>query len=73
MWLHKEIRQLLEPYDSDYNLTSVQQAKETFDTAIALLGELSDTRISDYAVDLNRHKEELIAPWELESHFSYSY
>ena len=64
VWLHKEIRQSLEPYDSDYNLTSVQQVKETFDTAIALLRELGDTRISDYAVDLNKHKEELIAPLE---------
>jgi hypothetical protein len=72
VWLHKEIRQSLEPYDGDYNLTPVQQVKETFDTAIALLRELGkslgDTRImetiSDYAVDLNKHKEGLIAPLE---------
>jgi len=64
VWLQKEIHQSLEPWNSDYTLTSVQQAKETFDTAIALLGELGDTRISDYAVDLNKHKEELIAPLE---------
>jgi hypothetical protein len=68
VWLQREIRQSLEPYDSDYNLTSVQQAKETFDTAIALLRELGkslcDTKISDYTVDLNKHKEELLAPLE---------
>ena len=64
VWLQREIRQSLEPYDSDYNLTSVQQVKETFDTAITLLRELDDTKISDYAVDFNKHKEELIAPLE---------
>jgi hypothetical protein len=72
VWLQREIRQSLEPYDSDYNLTSVQRVKETFDTAIALLIELGkslgDIRImetiNDYAVDLNKHKEELIAPLE---------
>jgi len=61
-----KIRQSLEPWNSDYTLTSVQQAKETFDTAIALLRELGkslgDTKISDYTVDLNKHKEELLAP-----------
>ena len=68
VWVQREIRQSLEPYDSGYNLTSVQQAKETFDTAVALLGELgksfSDTRIRDYVVDFNKHKEGLIAPLE---------
>ena len=57
VWLQREIRQSLEPWNSDYTLTSVQQAKETFDTALALLRELGDTKISDYTVDLNKHKE----------------
>jgi len=64
VWLQREIRQSLEPWNNDYTLTSVQQAKETFDTAIALLRELGDTKISDYTVDLNKHKEELLAPLE---------
>jgi len=64
VWLQREIRQSLEPWNSDYTLTSVQQAKETFDTALALLRELGDTKISDYTVDLNKHKEELLAPLE---------
>jgi hypothetical protein len=68
MWLHTEIRQSLEPWNSDYIPIPVQQAKETFDTAVALLyqlGEsLGDTRIIDYASDLEKHKEELMSPLE---------
>ncbi len=62
VWLQREIRQSLEPYDSDYNLTSVQQAKETLDTAISLLCEMGI--INDYVQGLKKHREELIAPLE---------
>jgi hypothetical protein len=68
VWLQSEIRQSLEPYDIRNNLTSVRQTKETLDTAISLfieLGESSkDNRIKDYAQDLKKHREGLIAPLE---------
>jgi hypothetical protein len=68
VWLQREIRQSLEPYDSDYKLTSVQQSKETLDTAISLLCELGkslgDSKINDYVQNLAKHREELMAPLE---------
>lgn len=62
VWLCGEIRQVLEPYTSQYTLTSVQQAKETFETAIFLLQELGDTDVSKYASRLLKHEDELLAP-----------
>ena len=64
VWLQSEIRQSLQPYDSEYNLTSVRQTKETLDTAISLLSELGDNRVKDYAQCLKKHRDELIAPLE---------
>jgi hypothetical protein len=64
VWLQSEIRQSLEPYDSEDNLISVSQAKETLDTAISLLCELRDNKINDYVQVLKKHREELIAPLE---------
>jgi hypothetical protein len=64
VWLNDEIRQSLEPLNNDYTLTSVQQSKETLDTAISLLCELGDDKINDYAQTLKKHSEKLIAPLE---------
>jgi len=64
VWLQHEIRQSLEPYDNKNNLISVSQTKETIDTAISLLSELGDSKVKDYAKDLKKHKEALIAPLE---------
>jgi len=64
VWLNAEIRQSLEPLNNDYTLTSVQQSKETLDTAISLLCELGDDKINDYAQALKKHSEKLIAPLE---------
>jgi len=71
VWLQHEIRQSLEPYDSNYNLIndfSVRQTKETLDTAISLLNDLGessrDNRIKGYAQSLKKHRDELLAPLE---------
>ncbi len=65
IWLQKEIRQSLEPWSSataTYMLTSAQQARETLETAIALLKELGDANINIYAEKLLKHEDELLAP-----------
>jgi hypothetical protein len=62
MWLHGEIRQALEPWTCTDMLTSTQQARETIQTAIALLKELGDTNINAYAKKLAKHEDELLAP-----------
>ncbi len=43
-------------------LTSAQQARETLETAIALLKELGDANINIYAEKLLKHEDELLAP-----------
>lgn len=68
VWLNAEIRQSLEPWNRDYTLTSVQQSKETLDTAISLLYELGNSKINDYAKVLKKHSEKLIAPLEWLEH-----
>lgn len=62
VWLSQEIRQCLEPWTSEYILTSSQQARETLETAIDLMKELGSVKINEYAQDLKRHQEELLAP-----------
>jgi len=62
IWLHQEIRQVLEPWTSSYMLTSAQQARETLETAVSLLQELGDANISSYASKLLKHQDELLAP-----------
>jgi hypothetical protein len=65
IWLQKEIRQAIEPWSSATAtdmLTSAQQARETLETAIALLKELGDANISTYAEKLLKHEDELLAP-----------
>ena len=62
MWLHQEIRQALEPWTFTGMLTSTQQARETIQTAIALLKELGDANIKAYAKKLTKHEDELLAP-----------
>jgi hypothetical protein len=62
VWLQQEIRQALEPWTPADALTSSQQAQETLETAVALMKELGDARISDYAQKLLDHQDELLAP-----------
>ena len=62
IWLQKEIRQALEPWSSTHVLASAQQARETLETAIALLKELGDANINAYAEKLLKHEDELLAP-----------
>jgi len=62
VWLHSEIRQALEPWTCTDMLVSTQQARETIQTAIALLKELGDANINAYAKKLAKHEDELLAP-----------
>jgi hypothetical protein len=62
VWLFQEIRQTLEPWTTEYMVTSAQQAKETLETAVTLLKELGDDKVREYAQDLMKHEEELLAP-----------
>ena len=62
VWLHSEIRQALEPWTCTDMLVSTQQARETIQTAIALLKELGDANINAYAKKLTKHEDELLAP-----------
>lgn len=62
IWLQQELRQALEPWTSTDMLTSAQQAKETLETAIALLKELGDEDINSYARKLMEHEGELLSP-----------
>ncbi len=62
VWLHSEIRQALEPWTCTDMLVSTQQARETIQTAIALLQELGDANINAYAKKLAKHEDELLAP-----------
>lgn len=62
VWLQQEIRQALEPWDSEDMLASSREASQTLETAIALLKELGDTNISSYAKKLSDHQGELLAP-----------
>jgi hypothetical protein len=62
VWLHKEIRQALEPWTPSSMLASARQAQETLETAIALLRELKDAKVDAYAKKLQAHQGELVAP-----------
>jgi hypothetical protein len=62
VWLQQEIRQALEPWNSEDMLASSREASETLETAIALLKELGNANISSYAKRLSDHQGELLAP-----------
>jgi len=62
VWLCQEVRQCLEPWTCEYMITSSQHARETLETAIDLMKELGNAKVSAYAQDLKKHEEELLAP-----------
>lgn len=62
VWLCEEIRQSLEPWTSEYILTSSTQSRQTLETAIELMKELGSIKVKEYASDLKRHLEELLSP-----------
>lgn len=66
VWLQQEIRQALEPTTPTDMLASGKQARETLETAIALLKKLgayaSDANISSYARKLSDRQDELLSP-----------
>ena len=62
VWLQREIRRALEPWTGSSRLASVLEARETLETAIALLRELGDSDIDAYARKLLDSQDELLAP-----------
>jgi len=61
-WLIAEVRQGLEPLQSDGRLTTVAQARATVQTAVELLRELGHKEVSALAQKLLDRLEELVAP-----------
>jgi hypothetical protein len=61
-WLLSEIRQVLEPITPAHTIASTTQAKDTLETAIALLKELAHPQIAAFADDLHQKIPELMAP-----------
>jgi hypothetical protein len=61
-WLWGAARQALEPINAQGQLMSSQAARETIEAALALLQELGDADITDFAQDIQAHLDDLLAP-----------
>ncbi len=61
-WLLHEIRQALEPFTPSGQLTSVQAARETVETAAELLRLLGCTEVSAFAQQVLHTLDDLLAP-----------
>lgn len=61
-YLLGEVRSALEPITADHILASAAEAEATLETAVALLKEFSHADIIDFAEDLEKRIDELIAP-----------
>jgi hypothetical protein len=61
-WLWGTARQALEPINAQGQLMSSQAARETLEAALALLQELGDAAITDFAQDIEEHLDDLLAP-----------
>ena len=62
VWLINEVRQALEPIIPDGRLTVVAEARATVETAIELLTALNHAEISEFARQLQKHLDALLAP-----------
>jgi hypothetical protein len=63
-WLWGEIRQALEPYSAQGQLTSAQYARQTVKAAVELLNSLPHASIQPFADQLLEKLDELVAPLE---------
>lgn len=61
-WLFHEIRQALEPFDEQGQLTSAEGARHTLQTAIYLLESLDNPVITTYADEFVKSLDDLLAP-----------
>jgi len=62
VWLVDEVRQALEPITPDGRLTTVAEARATVETAIDLLTALNHAEIREFARQLQKHLDALLAP-----------
>jgi hypothetical protein len=63
-WLFHEIRQALEPIDQQGHIASSQQARQTVQTALALLATFNNETIQAFTTQLAEKLDELLAPLE---------
>jgi hypothetical protein len=63
-WLFHEMRQALEPIDSQGHIASARQARQTIETALELLASLNNETIQAFTTQLAEKLDELLAPLE---------
>lgn len=61
-WLMREVRQALEPLPSEGRLNRTAEARATLETAITRMQELEHEAVTAFALHLQTHLEELLAP-----------
>ncbi len=61
-WLWREARQALEPINEHGRVTTTKEVRETMAAAITLLQELKHEKITDFALALQDHVDDLVAP-----------
>jgi hypothetical protein len=61
-WLWREARQALEPITESGQLTTTQEVRKTMEAAITLLLEFGHEAITDFALTLQDHLDDLVAP-----------
>jgi hypothetical protein len=61
-WLLAEVQQALEPISNQNHLQVPQQAQQTLETAIELMQSLPGKGLADFALQLQDHLDELLAP-----------
>src|SRR3990170_591923 len=61
-WLFHEIRQAIEPVSAQRQITSSQQARQTLEVALELLGTLNHESVQNFADQLREKLDELLAP-----------
>ena len=61
-WLWREARQALEPINAHGLVMTTQEVCETMEVAITLLQELGHEGVTDFALTLQDHLDDLVAP-----------
>jgi hypothetical protein len=62
IWLWREARRALEPINEKGQLTSTKEARETMEAAMELLQEIGRDDVTDFALDILDHLDDLLAP-----------
>ena len=62
VWLMEEARKALEPFTPEGRLNSLAEARATLESAITLMKELGHNSVTTFAIKLQSHLDELLAP-----------